>query len=417
MFSLQTCPVSRPSCIRSEFNNPERNFVSTKEGSDKAGSFQSRWILPSIVSRSEKRRRPEASVRFECIKPIYRNRTFQNGEFGNIEVSSKQGRLYDKLRPNGCLPDGSHASGLPEISSFSVGGQNFSIYRNAIRAKFGPEALHENHEASCGLAAEPRGSVSYLSGRYFDYSVVSRNIEQPQKAGRRLAGVSRIPNQLQKVESNSIPTDYVLRDAGRFGFNAAQFILPPMKSVQIQKDCSLLLHTPYPTIRHLSRVLGLLESCCPAVWSAPLHYRQIQTLQITALQRWSNYDTPVVLTPAAKSDLLWWITALQTQQGSRIILPIADLTIASDASKQGWGASWGTKRSGGVWSKEEPQDHINILELRAAFFALKSFLSNQTNRVICLKMDNTISISSCTAHPRQDKCRSGYGIQSEAGSE
>ncbi len=27
------------------------------------------------------------------------------------------------------------------------------------------------------------------------------------------------------------------------------------------------------------------------------------------------------------------------------------------------------------------------------------------------------SISSCTAHPRQDKCRSGYGIQSKAGSE
>ncbi len=219
-----------------------------------------------------------------------------------------------------------------------------------------------------------------------------------------------------------------------------------MKSVQIQKDCSLLLNTPNPTIRHLSRVLGLLESCRPAVWSAPLHYRQIQTLQITALQRWSNYDTLVVLTPAAKSDLLWWITALHTQQGSHIIPPIADLTTASDASKQGWGASWGTKRSGGVWSKEESQDHINILELRAAFFALKSFLSNQTNRVICLKMDNTTavsyqhgrhslppttppsygdmglvreeeSISSCTAHPWQDKCRSGYGIQSEAGSE
>ncbi len=114
---------------------------------------------------------------------------------------------------------------VPEISSFSVGVQNFSIYRNAIWAKFGPEALHENHEASCGLAAEPKGSVNYLSGRYFDYSVVSRNIEQPQKAGCRLAGVSRISNQLQKVESNSIPADYVLRDAGRFGFNANSYYL------------------------------------------------------------------------------------------------------------------------------------------------------------------------------------------------
>jgi hypothetical protein len=53
----------------------------------------------------------------------------------------------------------------------------------------------------------------------------------------------------------------------------------------------------------------------------------------------------------------------------------------------------GPRGQGGVWSKEESQDHINILELRAAFFALKSFLSNQTNRVICLKMDNTTAVS------------------------
>ena len=172
-----------------------------------------------------------------------------------------------------------------------------------------------------------------------------------------------------------------------------QFILPLRKSMRIQKQCRLLLSTRSPTIRHLSRVLGLLESCRPAVLFAPLHYRQLQTLQIEALQRWSNYNTPVELTTTAKADLLWWITALQKQQGSRIVPPTADLTIFSDASKQGWGASWGQVRTGGSWSKDESKDHINILELRAAYFALKSFLPSQTNKVICLKMDNTTAIS------------------------
>ena len=204
--------------------------------------------------------------------------------------------------------------------------------------------------------------------------------------------------------------------------------------MQIQKECRLLLNSTTPTIRHLSRVLGLLESCRPAIWSAPLHYRHLQTLQITALQRWSNYNALISLTPTAKTDLAWWITALQIQQGSRIIPPSADLTISSDASKQGWGACWGTQRTGGCWSERESQDHINILELRAALFALKSFLPSQTNRVVCLKMDNTTAvaylhnmggthcpqtippsigglglvreeeyISSSTAHPGQDK--------------
>ena len=46
-------------------------------------------------------------------------------------------------------------------------------------------------------------------------------------------------------------------------------------------------------------------------------------------------------------------------------------------------------KNGGKWSQTEAQDHINILELKAAFIALKSFVKHQMNKVICLKMDTT----------------------------
>ena len=194
-------------------------------------------------------------------------------------------------------------------------------------------------------------------------------------------------------KSNLTPSQQIVFLGMLVDSASMQFILPQQKAVQIQKECRLLLNTNRPTIRHLSRVLGLLEACRPAVWSAPLHYRQLQTLQINALQRWANFNAPVDLTPSAKSDLSWWVTTLQTPQGSPIVPPIADLTISSDASKQGWGASWGSQRTGGLWSEKESQDHINVLELRAAFFALKSFLPTQTNKVICLKLDNTTAVS------------------------
>ena len=194
-------------------------------------------------------------------------------------------------------------------------------------------------------------------------------------------------------KSNLTPSQQIVFLGMLVDSASMQFILPEQKAVQIQKECRLLLNTNRPTIRHLSRVLGLLEACRPAVWSAPLHYRQLQTLQINALQRWANYNAPVDLTPSAKSDLSWWVTALQTPQGSPTVPPIADLTISSDASKQGWGASCGSQRTGGLWSEKESQDHINVLELRAAFFALKSFLPTQTNKVICLKLDNTTAVS------------------------
>ena len=172
-----------------------------------------------------------------------------------------------------------------------------------------------------------------------------------------------------------------------------KFILPEAKTRSIQKECQQLLNTEFPTIRHLSRVLGLLTFCRPAIWSAPLHYRQLQELQIRSLKQWSNYDKRVPLTQPAKKDLLWWITNLPLLKGSRIIPPTADLTITSDASKSGWGATFGQLRTGGRWSQVEAQDHINILELKAAFFALKSFVKYQTNQVICLKLDNTTAVA------------------------
>ena len=38
-------------------------------------------------------------------------------------------------------------------------------------------------------------------------------------------------------------------------------------------------------------------------------------------------------------------------------------------------------------------EHINILEPKAAFFALKSFLKDKINKMICLKLDNTTAVA------------------------
>ena len=46
------------------------------------------------------------------------------------------------------------------------------------------------------------------------------------------------------------------------------------------------------------------------------------------------------------------------------------LVIESDASNQGWGARCGDTSTGGSWSVEEAAQHINYLELMAAFLTL-----------------------------------------------
>ena len=37
-----------------------------------------------------------------------------------------------------------------------------------------------------------------------------------------------------------------------------------------------------------------------------------------------------------------------------------------------WGCVMGTEKTGGNWSEEEKLDHINVLEIKAIFFWIKS---------------------------------------------
>jgi hypothetical protein len=94
-----------------------------------------------------------------------------------------------------------------------------------------------------------------------------------------------------------------------------EFILPKDKSENILRERRYLLKTHQPSIRQISRVLGLLEFTRPAIWSAPLHYRDIQLVQIESLHQTSDYNTQVHLSKKAKLDLIWWITNLPSLGG------------------------------------------------------------------------------------------------------
>ena len=79
--------------------------------------------------------------------------------------------------------------------------------------------------------------------------------------------------------------------------------------------------------------------------------------------------------------------------GTPICLPgHAVLVLELDASQKGWGARCMETSTGGCWSTTEAQNHINYLELLAAFLALKTFASNQKGLVL-LKMDNTSAVT------------------------
>ena len=67
--------------------------------------------------------------------------------------------------------------------------------------------------------------------------------------------------------------------------------------------------------------------------------------------------------------------------------------IFTDASLSGWGAVSQGERVNGWWNAEECLEHINILELKAAFYGLKCFASEYRNYEVLLRIDNTTAIA------------------------
>ena len=342
------------------------------------------------VPYSKRKTGLSSSPGLNSTKHIYRNIPFQNGKSRHAKISHKPWRLHDKHRLDRRLSVPIHQ----ESQEFL----RFISQNKAYQFKAMPFGLNVAPRVFTKLlkpvVAWLRGQglrlIIYLDDILIMASCVELVKQHKQITIRLLESLGFLINY---DKSMLIPTQTIQFLGLLIHSKQMLFILPETKTTSIRKACQQLVNKQRPTIREVSRVPGLLEFCRPVVWSAPLHYRQLQELQISSLKRWSDCDQQILLTRPAKADLLWWINNLHLLKGRRILPPTADITITSDAFKMGWGASMGTLTTGGKWSQVEAQEHINVLELKAAFFALKSFLKDKINQVICLKLDSTTAVA------------------------
>ena len=170
--------------------------------------------------------------------------------------------------------------------------------------------------------------------------------------------------------------------------------LPEEKVLKVESMCKSAILNPTMPARQVASLLGTLESCRLAIWQAPLHFGYLQIQLIHALhENDQNFDVTVLLDYNSLRELKWWMSNIDSVNGSPITPPLATLCITTDASKTGWGAVCQGQCTNRRWLDNERSQHINVLELKAAFLALKSFLKNQSHKVVCLRMDNTTAVA------------------------
>ena len=114
-----------------------------------------------------------------------------------------------------------------------------------------------------------------------------------------------------------------------------------------------------------------MVSCTPGVEFAELFYKQLEIVKSEALKNAkANFEAVMKLSDVALEDVWCWLNRAILSKRHINHRPI-DLKQATDASKEGWGASLGESvRGGGGWSLSESTLHINVLELKAVLLGL-----------------------------------------------
>ena len=100
----------------------------------------------------------------------------------------------------------------------------------------------------------------------------------------------------------------------------------------------------------------------------------------------------MTLSETAKNDIVWWIHHAQTSK-RKISHGKITRELRTDASTHGWGALSEGISTGGRWSLQEAQLHINALELLAVFLGLKALCSLEHQGHIKVLPDNTTAVS------------------------
>ena len=158
--------------------------------------------------------------------------------------------------------------------------------------------------------------------------------------------------------------------------------------------CTILLQGHSYRIRHVASALGMLFASLSAVRHGALFYRAIERDKNAALRRNNgNFRTVMTLPVVAKNEILQWHNHIGSVHHFIHPPPPIMITIYSDASLEGWGATDSTCMVGGRWDEDVALEHINSLGLFAAKLALEELACSLHDCHIKLKIDNTTAVT------------------------
>ena len=130
--------------------------------------------------------------------------------------------------------------------------------------------------------------------------------------------------------------------------------------------------------------------------ASPLRATNMRHIQWHLKNNWrvpESLEKVILVSKSLHPHLRWWLEESNVLLGQPLHPLKHALQIFTDASKEGWGAHLDEHTARGQWSLPESKLHINHLELKAVFLALKEFQTLVFNKTVLVATDNTTVVA------------------------
>ena len=199
---------------------------------------------------------------------------------------------------------------------------------------------------------------------------------------------------LVNLEKSELEPKQVFDFVGyQFDLRSGRVKPTPDRWQSLQDKIQALLLLPACPDRQFMSLIGLLTATEKQVHLGRLHMRPIQWHLKNNWRVPESLEKVIPLPRSLHPHLQWWLEEDNVLQGQPLHPIKHALQIFTDASKEGWGAHLNEFTARGSWSVPESKLHINYLELKTVFLALKEFQNLCVDKIVLVATDNTTVVA------------------------
>ena len=366
---------------------PHASRKDSNQGS--SASQEPIYFLPIPSRESPIRRRISTNYQPEALKQICRRVVLQDGGSPGSPFVDTTKRLYDETRSQGRVvlfdPNPPRPSQIPTLC---VQREDIRVPMSPLRSEISPSCFHQANDSNYSPYQEFGNTDCHFSRRHSHPTSISQRSTVYFQEDCDSPRAFRIPHQPEQMFATPFPATYLPGNIAQHGHNVSHPTGSTPATYQRQRYTTGVsytpgTHKPCSSEWHLAGPSALPSSSEGSFsWNSKIGLQEFEAVPRPVT---GGYERPgMVAVPGTPGHQCSTPQMLTIRSGhSHRCIPI------------GQGATADNTSTGSRWSPEKSQQHINVLELKAAYLTVQAFTRNQKPPPahIHLRMDNTTAVA------------------------